>query len=82
MKLEYIKAGGRIYIPQEAGIPKPGTSCNYPVCKIKKLLFGLWMVEYYEPYNNRCGYSFGDEDKPNRRVILYPAGIEQIRWTI
>jgi hypothetical protein len=39
------------------------------------------MVEYYDPYD--CGgYSFGDEDTPNKRVILYPAGIEEIRWTI
>jgi hypothetical protein len=81
MKLDYIKANGRRYRPQEAGVPKPNTFCNYPVCKIKKLLFGRWMVEYYDPYD--CGgYSFGDEDTPNKRVVLYPAGIEEIRWSL
>jgi hypothetical protein len=81
MKLDYIKADGRRYRPQEAGVKMPKSYRNYPVCKIKKLLLGRWMVEYYDDYD--CdGYSFGDEDTPNKRVILYPAGIEEIRWSL
>lgn len=65
MKLEYIKANGVYYKPQE------GIS-DYPFflgCSIKKLLFGRWQVDYYDNFYNK-----------DSRIILYPSGIEEIKY--
>lgn len=84
MELQYIKANGIYYRPQESGIKdKSKNFGNYPVCIIKKLWFNRWQIDYFDNdtqfERNGC-YSFGDEDKPNQRVILYPSGIEEIKW--
>lgn len=45
-------------------------------CLIKKLWFGRWQVDYFD-------YLYlGDTGKPNMRVILYPSGIEEIKFII
>ena len=84
MRLEYIKANGEYYRPQEAGIKDPSTHfSNYHVCIIKKLWFGRWQIDYYDHHKQfevYGSYGFGDEDTPNQRVILYPSGIEEIKW--
>lgn len=83
MKLKYIKADGKYYKPQIAGVKDKKSNCNYPVCTIKKLLFGRWRIDYYDEeiqYNELGGYAWGDEDKPNARIILYPSSIEVIKW--
>tara|TARA_R110000772_G_scaffold43930_1_gene101089 strand:- start:285 stop:566 length:282 start_codon:yes stop_codon:yes gene_type:complete len=84
MELEYIKANGQYYRPQKAGIKDESKRfSNYPVCTIKKLLFGLWRIDYYcdhTQFDVKGGYSFGDEDTPNKRAILYPSGIEEISY--
>lgn len=87
MKLEYIKANGNYYQPQKAGVKaEHQTFGNHPVCIIKKLWFGRWQIDHYDDYTQfhtkNVGYGFGDEDKPNQRIILYPAGIEEISWVI
>ena len=84
MKLKYIKANGEYYLPQEAGVQDPNKNegYHYPVCIIKKLLFGRWQIDYYDEYAQfyeKGGYRFGDEDKPNTRLILYPRGLEEIK---
>ena len=84
MKLEYIKANGKYYKPQEAKI-KIDKFKNHPVCTIKKLLFGFWQIDYYcleAQYKIKGDFSCsrGDEDTPNKRVILYPWGIEEISY--
>ena len=85
MNLQYIKANNVYYKPQEAGIKKENGCSNCPVCLIKKLWFGLWQIDYFDldyQYSSAGYYSPGDEDKPNQRLILYPSGIQEIRWNI
>lgn len=83
MKLEYIKANGMYYIPQEAGVKNPNTwDSNYPVCIIKKLWFGRWQIDYYDFLNTPAFVSDRDENKPNTRIVLYPNGIEEIKWLL
>ena len=84
-ELEYIKAGGKYYRPQEAGV-KNTTKLfsNYPICLIKKLRFGRWRIDFFDKmiqYSKFGGYMFGDEDKPNTTIFLYPAGIEEIVYS-
>lgn len=85
MEIRYIKASGKYYRPQQAGVQDPDKleGCHYHVCIIKKLLFGRWQIDYYDEHTqfySKGGYSFGDEDKPNTRLIIYPSGVEEIKW--
>lgn len=85
MKLDYIKANGKKYYPREAYVQDPNLieGCYYPVCFIKKLFFGRWQIDYYDDYVQyeiNGGYSMRDECKPNARIILYPSGIEEVKW--
>jgi len=84
-KLVYIlTVHGDIYRPQEPNVQDPTKVAGYyhPVCLIKKLLFGRWQIDYFCP-KVACvngGISRGDENTPNIRLILYPNGIQQIRY--
>lgn len=87
MKLQYIKANGEYYRVQEPGIQDPimKEGIYRPVCYIKKLWFGRWQVDYYDNHNAHYekGYStWGENQKPSHRIILYPAGIEEIKYTL
>ncbi len=77
MKLEYIKANGVYYFPQEAGEQDPNKipGCFRPVCYIKKLWFGRWQID-----QNNDNRSQWNNQVPNEKIILYPAGIEEIVW--
>lgn len=86
-KLLYIKTtDGEIFRPQASGVKDPNTNfSNYPVCIIKKLLFGRYKIEYYDrllwlELGTLYSYSPGDEDKPNAVKILYPSGIKEIKY--
>ena len=81
MKLEYIKANGKCYYPQEAGIQHSNRpNENYPVCLIKELWFGRWQIDYYDEDKWSNSLSARIEDEPNQRLMLYPSGIEEIKW--
>ena len=84
MKIEYIKANGRYYKPQVAGVrDKNKNFSNYPVCIIKKLFFGRWRIDFYcenTLWSTKGCYSPHDEDTVNKRIILYPSGIEEISY--
>lgn len=84
MELEYIRTNSNLFIPQKAGVKtEKGSLVNHHVCIIKKLLFGRWQIDYFDKWeniNNGRGYRFGDEDVPNKRLILYPNGIEEISY--
>jgi hypothetical protein len=84
MELQYIKTkNGDIFRPQKAGVTDESKICsNYPVCIIKKLLFGMYQIDYFDEFNVKGYHSFGQEDKPNTRLILYPSGIEEIKYKI
>ena len=87
MKLKHIIANGRCYIPH--GTRDQIEGCRegvyHPVCEIKKLLFGRWQVDFHDEdykYYNEKGQRYYPLDKSNvnTRIILYPSGIEQIKW--
>lgn len=83
MKLIHIKANGICYSPMPPRVDKPGTYSWYPVCYIKKLSFGRWQVDYYNEsheWATKGTKKVGSEAYPNLRVILYPAGIEEIKF--
>lgn len=84
MKLEYIKTkDGQYFYPQKAGVKdKSKIFGNYPVCIIKSISNGRFQIDYFDMFNCIDGYSFGCEDKPNTRLILYPNGIEKISYYI
>jgi len=82
MKLEYIKANGIYWRPQEAGVqdPKMIEGACFPVCYIKKRWFGIWQIDYYD--NFIYAYkSQSDNQKPVSKLLLYPNGIEEIRFS-
>lgn len=79
MELEYIKANGIYYYARANG----RNSALSPVSKIKKLKHGMFQVEYYDDYFalDRDGFMEAEEDRePTHRVILYPSGIQEIRY--
>ncbi len=85
MKLEYIKANGEYYYPQEPNVqdPKCHDGICIPVCYIKKLWFGRWQVDLYEDnveLETTGGITFERNKYPNVRLILYPSGIQEIRY--
>lgn len=74
VNLEYIKANGIYYSIGSYEL-------NFNVisqsnCTIKKLCFGRWQIEYCDQFI-RPNY-----DTINTRIILYPSGIEEIKYTI
>lgn len=85
MELEYIKANGKYYYPQESGVDDPTKILDicHPVCFIKKLMFGRWKIELYDPYAevHPKVWDTRDNQTPNVKIILYPSGIEEIRYT-
>ena len=78
MELEYIKANNVYYKPQKEGVQDPDKikGCFYSVCIIKKRWFGLWQIDYHQEWSD------GDENIPNRRLILFPSRIEEIRYKL
>jgi hypothetical protein len=80
MELEYIKANGTYYRPQPSGV-RDESKCfgNHHVCLIKKLFFGRWQIDYYDRFT-AGSFTCGDEDKTTSRKIIYPSGIEEIKW--
>jgi len=82
MKILYIKANGEYHEAQERGVqdPKLIEGRNLPVCKINKLMFGRYQVDYYEAaYDTNRSFN-SDNGKPNVRLILYPSGIEEVKF--
>lgn len=80
MRLLYIKANGTYYRPQEPGVQDPERHKGHhlPVCIIKKMSFGRWQVDFHDRRFEDDVLS--SEDAPNSRIILYPNGIEEIRY--
>lgn len=78
MKIKYIKANGEYFWPQEKGVqdPKKIPGCFKPVCYIKKLWFGRWQIDLHDDYFS----SHWNNQIPNARLVLYPAGIQEIKW--
>jgi len=83
--LIHIKANGVYYKPQIPGVETDNLFGFYHVCTIKKKLFGRWQIDYYDEdyqFLYRGGYCVGDENKPNQKLILYPSGIEEIKYSL
>ena len=85
MDILHIKANGTYYYPTEPGEePYEKFQGRYaPVCRIKKLMFGRWQIDYYDEWiPDERGYYTGDNQVPNARLILYPSGIEEIKYRV
>ena len=82
MQLEYIKANGKYWYPMKSGVQHPNRreGCFYPVCFIKQISNGRWQVDYFD--NNYCAYKdHWDNQIPGSRIILYPSGIEEVKFS-
>lgn len=80
MKIKYIKANDIYYHPIETGKQDPSKiqGCFYPVCYIKKLSLGRYQIDYYDEYIDF--YKNQNNQLPLSRIILYPSGIQEIRY--
>lgn len=80
MEIGYIKANDVYYRPQEVGVQHPGKvpGCFYAVCNIKKLSFGRWQIDFHDDYLDF--HKQQDNQIPASRVILYPSGIQEIKY--
>lgn len=85
MVIDHIKANGKYYRPQKAGIQDPEKieGYCYPVCYIKKLWFGRWRIDYHDGWDLDYTKGVGMNNKHliTTRIILYPSGIEEIKYT-
>jgi len=88
MEIEYIKTNGRFYYPIAKGVKNEGAimdSICLDVCFIKKLLFGRFQIDYYDA-RTACekegGCSMFHNQIPNVRLIVYPSGIQEIKYTL
>ena len=77
-----ITAQGETFFSRDKGIQNPEWRLGYcyDVCYIKKLWFGLYQVDYYDPHFVTGGFSKETNQTPNTRLILYPSGIKQVRY--
>lgn len=87
MKVDYIKTKTQIFKNQKSGVKdKSKYFGNLPVCNIKELTLGRFQIDYFcsihQCYVLKKGLSIGDEDKPNKRIILYPNTIEEVHYII
>jgi len=87
MKIDYIKTKNKTFIAQKSGVKDESKYFgNIPICKIKKLTLGRFQIDYFcsihQCYVLKKGLSLGDEDKPNKRIILYPNAIEEVHFKI
>jgi len=82
MKLRYIKANDIYYHPIEVGLQDPNriAGCFYSVCYIKKLSLGRYQVDYYDELLDF--YKNQNNQIPLSRIILYPNGIQEIKYEI
>ena len=86
MKLEYIKANGVRFYPVEPKTVRTGYHTFKPICYIKKLWFGRWQVDYYDEtihyHDQRMVGMMERNQTPSHRIILYPSGIEEIKYLL
>lgn len=84
MELLYIKANGEQYSPCKPNTQIYGhhKGSYHPVCRIKRLMFGRWQIDYYDEYcyDDIDGYTEYRNQAPNARLILYPSGIQEIKY--
>jgi len=70
--LTHLKANGEYYYPRKKGIKNPSLKWgDYPYCIIEKLWFGRWKITRW----NDSLY-----DKGEQIIIVYPSGIEEIKY--
>ena len=85
MKIESLKINGEYYRPTDKGVQNPEkySGFYYPVCYIKKLLFGFWRVDYfdqyYPPIKERDVYGL-ENQFPNVRIIVHSKNVEEIKY--
>lgn len=81
-----IKVNGETFHPQEPGIQHPLRSKGHflPVCIIRKLPFGFWLIDYHDESfgaHRRFKYSTIEEENfPNTRIIASPFFVEFVKY--
>lgn len=87
LTIEYIKANGIYYYHQNNKHVRIALLNNVRVGKVKKLSFGRWRIDYTSKTTFHTTPESCDLQEPSkpdipakRRVILYPSGIEEIRY--
>ena len=45
-------------------------------------MFGRWQIDYFDEFNHKGFWGNNENQTPNTRVILYPSGIEEIKYKI
>ena len=84
MKLKYIKADNIYYFPvgEKVQDPKCWEGIWKPVCFIKQLSGGKFQIDMWDSNSADWENGVGNEDKqtPNTKIILYPSGIQEIRY--
>lgn len=85
MKIFYsIKANNKFFVERKTGVQDPEAYPGFflPVCYIKKLWFGRWQIDYYDPAYETYGFGRDRNQKPNTRLILYPSSIQEVRYIL
>lgn len=85
MQIEYIKSGGEKYYHQEKGEQDPTKieGICYPICLITKKVFGRYQVDYYDEFEKPVTDDWYQENQiPNRRLVIYPSGVEEIKYKV
>ena len=83
MTIQYVKADGKYYYPQDAGAVA-GIGFK-PICEITVLTDGRVQIDFYsdKTYFKKKGYCrSGLEAKVNTRIVLYPKLIEEIKYIL
>ncbi len=82
-KLQYIKAGGKYYKPIGLKEQNPDMRDGVfkGVCFITQIGDGRWQVDYYDDWIYAYKHAY-DNQEPRERVILYPSGIEEIKYIV
>ena len=81
----YVKANDTYYFHTPKNVQKDDciAGCYRDVCYIKHLLFGRIQIDLYDEnlYLTKHGYvTFNGGQEPNCRLILYPSGIQEIKY--
>ena len=76
MTIEYIKTKNACYYPTDKRSTNKYSWLYKPVCYIKKLWFGRWQIDYYDPYTEyeTKGFSNANSNQsPNVRLVVFPS---------
>ena len=81
MEIEYIRTKERTYF-NKANLADDNVSLItlvYDICHIIKLEDGSFKIDFNDVFYDHKNFK-APKDEPNSRIILYPAGIEYVKY--